>query len=214
MTTGEGIFWGAVVVGLIGLYVATKDRWKWKRIVKWIGIALLIPIAGVAGWLGWTQWEESRPRLETSMYGISVGEPIDDVIYKKGRPDKETKNCPNETPECTDTVIWEYKPNNDVFYVVSFKEAKVRWIAAHVINGSRYNLPTFRGMSNYWGQADVEKLYGTPTKVSVSGDKSMRLVSFVDYGVFFTFVRDELISVGVMEHHGKPLSFASEATGN
>lgn len=210
MTTGEGIFWGLAFVGLIWLYVATKDRWKWKRIMKWIGIVLLIPIVCLGVWAGWEKWVESQPRIELSLYEINVGQSMDDVIYKKGKPDKEEVNCPTGKTECAGEARWFYI-TDDITYIVSFEQSKVRWISAHLRDGKRYALPNFRGLSNYSGQAEVEELYGPPTKVSVSADKTRRLVSFVKYAVFFTFEKDEIISVGVMTPMGKPLSFIEEA---
>ena len=33
MSVGEGIFYGLVSLGIIYLYIQTKDRWNWKKIV-------------------------------------------------------------------------------------------------------------------------------------------------------------------------------------
>jgi hypothetical protein len=211
MTTGEGIFWGAVVVGLIGLYVATKDRWKWQRIIKWVGVVLLVPVLGVAGYVGWSTWVESQPRVELALYGITIGDSMDDVMYKKGKPDREEKDCPKDKPDCVDAALWTYT-KDDLTYIVSFEKSRVLWVAANANFGSRYALPSFRGMSNYWGQAEVEKLYGPPTNVSVNTHKTQRLVSFVKYGVFFTFEKDEVVGVGVMSPFGKGLAFTDEAS--
>lgn len=210
MTTGEGIFWGLAFVGLIWLYVATKDRWKWKRIMKWIGIALLIPVVGFGGWWGWMTWVDSQPRLELALYGITIGDSMDDVLYKKGKPDREEKDCPKDTPNCTDGALWTYT-TDDLTYIVSFDQSRAMWVAANSRDGKRYSLPTFRGMSNYWGQAEVEELYGQPTNVSVNAEKTQRLISFVKYGVFFTFEKDEVVGVGVMSPFGKGLAFNEEA---
>lgn len=210
MTTGEGIFWGAAVVGLIVLYVATKDRWRWKRIMKWAGAILLIPVAGVGGWLGWENWVNSQPRLEFSLYDISIGQSMDDVLYKKGKPDSEKSNCSPAKPECKSDAIWTYQ-KDDLTYIVSFEQSEVEWIAANTGFGNRHALPTFRGMSNYWGQAETEELYGPPTNVSINADKTQRLVTFTKYGVFFTFEKDEVVGVGVLSPTSKGLAFTEEA---
>ena len=34
MTVGEGIFYAALMLSIVGLYAVTKDRWKWTRIVS------------------------------------------------------------------------------------------------------------------------------------------------------------------------------------
>jgi hypothetical protein len=133
------------------------------------------------------------------------------VMYKKGKPDREEKDCPKDKPDCVDAALWTYT-KDDLTYIVSFEKSRVLWVAANANFGSRYALPSFRGMSNYWGQAEVEKLYGPPTNVSVNTHKTQRLVSFVKYGVFFTFEKDEVVGVGVMSPFGKGLAFTDEAS--
>lgn len=209
MTTGEGIFWGLVFVGLIWLYTSTKDRWKWKTIMKWVGIVLSIPIVCLFGYLGWLKWEESQPRLETSMFGINIGDPMDEVRYRKGKPTNQAERCPTEKPDCTDGAIWAYAVG-DVTYFVSFIDGKVQWINAVAADGVRASLPSFRGVSVYSTQAEVEALYGPPSKVSNDKEIGQRLVSFMKYGVFFTFEQDRMVGIGVVDPARKALVFTND----
>lgn len=207
MTTGEGIFWGLVFVGLIWLYTSTRDRWKWRTIMKWVGVVFLVPIVCFFAYLGWLKWDESRLRVESSLFGVNIGDPMDEVRYRKGKPTTEEKGCRPEKPDCTDKAVWNYSVK-DVTYMVSFNEGKVDWINAIAEDSTRSALPSFRGVSNFSTQAEVEKLYGSPTNVSTSADATLRIVSFVKYGVFFTFEQDRMIGIGVIDPSRKPLEFA------
>lgn len=175
--------------------------------MKWVGGVLLIPIVCLFGYLGWLKWEESQPRLETSMFGVTVGDPMDEVRYMKGKATDQAKRCPVEKPDCTDGAIWGYAVG-DVTYFVSFSEGKVQWINAVAAEGGRGSLPSFRGVSVYATQAEVEKLYGTPSNVSTDKELGQRLVSFMKYGVFFTFEQDRMVGIGVVDPSRKPLEFA------
>ena len=48
MSVGDGIFGGLVFLGLVALYAVTRDRWRWKRIAKWLGVAIIV--LGVVVW--------------------------------------------------------------------------------------------------------------------------------------------------------------------
>ena len=40
MDVGTGIFLSAIFLGLIALFIGTKDRWKWKKIILILAVAL------------------------------------------------------------------------------------------------------------------------------------------------------------------------------
>lgn len=41
MSTGTGIFLAGLIIGLVMLYGQTKDRWNWKKISSYVGIAIV-----------------------------------------------------------------------------------------------------------------------------------------------------------------------------
>lgn len=90
MDTGTGLFCGLVILGIIYLYTQTKDRWNWKKIVfSIIGIFLLLLGIFLAS-LWWPKQltpiaETDKPKLITSYDGISLGDTLADVEFKKGK---------------------------------------------------------------------------------------------------------------------------------
>lgn len=94
MSIGEGIFYGLVFLGVIYLYIQTKDRWNWKKIVIWIiglfvGIIVLIAVAVFAEdffkKLTFSRFDDSlKPKVITGMNGIELGAKLSDVIFKTG----------------------------------------------------------------------------------------------------------------------------------
>lgn len=90
MDTGTGLFSGLVILGIIYLYTQTKDRWNWKKIVfSIIGICLLLLGFFLAS-LWWPKQltpiaETDKPKLITSYDGISLGDTLADVEFKKGK---------------------------------------------------------------------------------------------------------------------------------
>ena len=90
MDTGTGLFCGLVILGVIYLYTQTKDRWNWKKIVfSMIGILLiLLGIFWLSLWLPKQLTPNAgvdKPKLITSSDGISLGDTLADVEFKKGK---------------------------------------------------------------------------------------------------------------------------------
>jgi len=90
MDTGTGLFSGLVTLGIIYLYTQTKDRWNWKKIVfSIIGIfLLLVGIFLISLWwpkLTSQMSNDDKPTLITSYDGISLGDTLADVEFKKGK---------------------------------------------------------------------------------------------------------------------------------
>lgn len=44
MSTGTGIFLAGLIIGLVMLYGQTKDRWNWKKISSYVGIAIVVVV--------------------------------------------------------------------------------------------------------------------------------------------------------------------------
>ena len=93
MTLGTGIFLAAIVMSLTALFIATKDRWNWKKILLWpLGICVA---GGLAMW-GYIEYdnradearaiEKKGPTVQSSFWDIPLGATQDDVFFKKGKP--------------------------------------------------------------------------------------------------------------------------------
>lgn len=88
MTLGTGIFLAAIVMSLTVLFIATKDRWNWKKILLWpLGICVA---GGLAMW-GYIEYQKRfpakpEPTVHNSFWDIPLGATPDDVVFKKGKP--------------------------------------------------------------------------------------------------------------------------------
>lgn len=90
MELGTGIFLSAIFLGIVALYIATKDRWNWKKIFLW-PLAVVIVLT-LVGWLfayAYKQYEE-RPKVLSEFKGIKLGEKFQDAIFKHGQAERET----------------------------------------------------------------------------------------------------------------------------
>lgn len=103
MSVGTGIFFGAVFMGLIYLYVNTKDIWAWRKITKRVMLTILVVIVilgiVVGAVIAYDSYqvekaiqEKERPGLVNSLEGVSIGQKLSDVRFKvaiKRAPDSD-----------------------------------------------------------------------------------------------------------------------------
>lgn len=108
MELGTGVFLSAIFLGFVALFIATKDRWNWKKIALWQlgGLVALLAAGGVIAY-GYTLYDE-MPRVPRDFQGIQLGQKLDDVEFKRGKPKKlsevlenfiETRKGEATTPE-------------------------------------------------------------------------------------------------------------------
>lgn len=199
MTTGEGIFYGLVFIGLILLYTVTRDRWSWKRIGKWGALLLLVPIVGTGIWIGATDYIDSRAKVQTEFWGVSPGISKNELIFRKGKPNQER-----------DGFFIYGSDASDVYHLVNFQNEKVKAIRAIVASGKAYSLPEIQGISGYSTLAQIEKKFGSTDTVSESQDRTGRLISYLKYGVFFELEKGTVISLGILDPKEGPVFYSQK----
>lgn len=90
MSAGEGIFYGLIFIGLIYLFLQTKDRWNWKKIVLWTVGSLVTIIAAFFAYIFIADELQSgkliprSPKVITSMFNIELGEKLADAKFRTG----------------------------------------------------------------------------------------------------------------------------------
>ena len=79
MNLGLAIFLSAVFLGTVALYIATMDRWNWKKIIirPLLGVLLLLVVGGV-GLLLWAYWPQAEKTAESIAPRFDIGEVIKD----------------------------------------------------------------------------------------------------------------------------------------
>lgn len=106
MNLGLAIFLSAVFLGTVALYIATMDRWNWKKILirPLLGVLLLLVLGGV-GLLLWMYWPQAEKTTQTfrpeelrslNLAGdivteVPLGSSKADVRFLKGEPIETSK---------------------------------------------------------------------------------------------------------------------------
>lgn len=172
MDVGTGIFLSAVFIGLVALFIGTKDRWKWKKIIL---ILLALPIiTGLLAWGGIASYEwikESFPPTVKKQNGINqimLGMTKDELLYVKGQPNtvltelEENGEFFNPIPDgktAMDYSTWSYHYEYGDSLIIGFNQetSKVD------------NIMCSKGESNYGDSCEIQGL-----KIGLSEDDLLR----------------------------------------
>jgi hypothetical protein len=94
MELGTGIFLASLVMGFVFLFHTTKDRWNWKKIMKIIGVLVLLGVCALFLSTPITKWFKTaaffQPKLTalTELNGLKLGSNVKDAKFLFGNPDK------------------------------------------------------------------------------------------------------------------------------
>ena len=194
MSVGAGIFWGLVFVGLIVLYIFTRDRWKWRKVLVRAGLGVVV-LAGIATVciFGYSTYQ-NRVVPFSDFLGLKLSDTKSDIKFKRGASLSQ------------DESLWAYKDKEGNWeLVVRFRNEKVRMVE-YVGTCSYCNYLNGLGIGTSYDGL-LEKL-GEPTLVSTSDDGLMRLVSFSKTNQFFQLAEGKVIGFGIYDPSTGPIKFS------
>lgn len=201
MTLGTGVFLAAIVMSLTALFIATKDRWNWKKIILWpIGLLLLAALV-IGGMLAYENWKTTnsditwdKPSLHDSFWGIALGTKPEDVLFRKGKP----------TAKKDDT--WIYAPeHSDSKHQIIFENGGV---AVIVFYGDDYRAEKLDGRGLDDSAELIIMFYGEPTRITTREEGAHRLYCYDNYQVFFSLKEGKVVAYGVYKAGTQTLSCA------
>ena len=206
MSVGTGLFLSALFLGIVILYVATKDRWNWKRLIEWVvGLPVVLLIVGGLGLWGYYTYED-RPTAQDEFYDLKLGTPRADVRLAKGEP--TSKDGPDR---------WTYNAGSlsagadAAIYIVKFKDDKVRYIL-YTASPSQIYHPYMHGLQLHSKYDAVLKKLGEPSHDAISKDGLERMASYEQYKTFFVVRKSEVIAYGIYDPTMGPMEYSKEST--
>ncbi len=198
MTLGTSIFLSALLLGVIALYIATKDRWNWKKIILWpfFGITVLSILAGLGLYI-YSQIQD-RPAVQNTFWDIPLSSTKEDVIFLKGAPTKRDKDG-----------RWIYRLKREFgresAFTIQFKENNIHYVAC--LGTDFLTSPHLQGMRVGSKYESMINKFGRPSFVSRSEDELERILSFENYNVFFWLEQNKVISYGMYNPRFGPVEF-------
>lgn len=205
MTIGVGIFLSAVLLSIVILFVATRDRWNWRRLAKWvIGAPMLLIALLFAGLWGYSKYEDI-PRAQTEYWDIKLDATQADVKFLKGEP--------SEVIEGDRWVYYEkdtISGKNISGYVIRWNDGAVRYVM-YATSEAQYIHPSLQGFQIGADYHSVISGLREPAHTSTSADGLRRMISYPQYRTFYTFEKGKLKDYGIYNTSMGPMEFEAPA---
>ena len=215
MSVGTGIFLSSLAFVVLVLFLKTKDRWNWKRILIWsMAVIVAVPVA-VGGLIYLSQLWQNRPQPQTELWGIRLNDTEADVKFKKG-------TSTNFVDQKVDKGTWAYAVNgyDSVIpmmkvgdsaghtYIIRFSNHRVQYVLC--VDGDMPTMPNLGGINSYSSLEDVKAVVGKASHVSRSADETERVYSFDRYKVAFGFKGGRMSMVGIYDPSGGAIKLMNE----
>jgi len=205
MNLGLSIFLSSIILGIIILYIATKDRWNWGKFLKWnwkkivvksVVIFLVISFtSGLAIFIGYKI--SNIPKKMNEFLGISLNDTKDDILFLKGEPSKT-----NEEGQW----IYTYETNgfNRSHFYIAFEDNKVRYILC--LGGC----PSLQRINMFSKSKKVINKFGPPSSKDISPSKKAHFYCYKKYNIFFLLEQDRVYGFGIYNPEFGPINFADQ----
>jgi hypothetical protein len=189
------VFFGFAFLGLIYLYVKTRDTWNWKKIVLWLAGIFIAIVTAFAITIFADSFKSIVPetfRKITSYDEITLGDKFNDVEFKKGALKK----------------IGDKKDSSDDLYIVNDKTAlyvdkKTRLVTGLIVMCADYQYTKFNGIGcGDTGDLILSKFKGDVTILCEPEEQKyesgpLRVFDVPKYGVRYTLQRNEVMRMVV-----------------
>jgi hypothetical protein len=199
MTVGDSIFLSAVLLSIVALYAATKDRWNWKRLVKWVvGFPMVLLVVGGVGLWAYSEYGD-RPTPQTVFGGVTLTSTAADVRLAKGNPSKLLQDG-----------RWLYYAGSgsaettSAAYVIRFKDSKIRYVM-YAATPRQSAHPWLQGFTIGTPYETVLSKLGPPSHTSTSADGLERMVSYEKYNTFYSFEQAKVSDFGLYSPSAGPM---------
>ena len=182
-----GILFSAILLGIVMLYLRSKERWEWDKILILFTVAIVsISIFGGIGIFVYVK-KSAKPEIQTSFWDITLSSSKSSIKFIKGPPDKIE-------PGDIWVYISEIYGAPETYYLI-FNEDQLRLVG--YLGGDLNRGPSIQGIKKGSSLDDIIPFFGKPSHRSESTDNLRKLYSYENYNVFFIIEDSRVSTYGV-----------------
>ncbi len=93
MDLGTGVFLSGFFLGFVWLYVVTKDRWNWSKVIKRTMVVAVSIAAIGGGGLYLYHLYSNRLKAPLAMKGVNLGESLSELEFRFGKIELESTHA-------------------------------------------------------------------------------------------------------------------------
>ena len=191
----------AVFLGIVALYLDTRDRWNWAKLTRFMILALALLVGGIGGWIYWSSLPPTSPVSE--LWDISLGASKSDVRFLKGEPS-----------EIMELGTWAYTTSRSSTYYLVFGDAD-EVIRILVVSATGYGSgASLFGVRTGFGAKRLVDRLGEPSRVVPLSNDLRRAYLYSHLNTVFVLERGAVASYGIYDvEAGDPYAEGGDEMG-
>ncbi len=190
-----------VLIGFAALYLATRNRWDWTKLMRRLVLALVLLLGGFAGGVYWNSLPPTSPVSE--FWDVSLGASKSDVRFLKGEP-----------LEVVEPGTWVYKAGREGRYHVVFEDTdQVVRVVAMSASGLGSGAFLFGVREGFDAGRLVDRV-GDPSRVIHLSNDLRRAYLYPHLNAVFILERGRVVSYGIYDvDAGDPYAEGEDEAG-
>lgn len=186
MGVRAAVLLAAVVIGVVALYLETRERWDWTKLIRRLLLGLVLVVGSVGGGIYWSSLPPTSPVSE--LWGIALGASKDDVLFLKGEP-----------AAILEPGTWFYAPSRNRAYHVVFGDSD-EVVRILVLSGPGFSsgAPIFGVRTGFRTQRLVDRL-GEPSRVLSLSNGLQRAYLYDHLNAVFVLEQSEVVAYGIYD---------------
>lgn len=215
MELGTGVFLSAVFIGFIILFIFTKDRWNWKKIILvLIGAPILLGLVIGGGVASYKFYKKTFPPTvikQTGLEELELGMTKNEVRYIKGEPNQVLEKVSDDInfywyvdPIPTDKNIvdynmWEYSNDygNELTVTFNPKAEKVNSLSCRQGKYNYRDACEIQGLLIGLTEEEIINRLDRPIKEKLNG--SIKILYYPDINLKFYLEKKKVYMIEISE---------------
>ncbi len=201
MSVRAAVLLSAVFIGVVALYLETRDQWNWTKLMRRLILGLLLLVGGIGGWIYWSSLPPSSPVSE--FWGIALGASKSDVRFLKGEPS-----------EIVEPGTWVYVADRSRTYSLVFGNTDeiIRILA---VSGPGFGSgASLLGVRTGFGTQRLVDQLGEPSRVLRLPNDLRRAYLYTHLNAVFILEQSAVVSYGIYDvEAGDPYAEGGDEVG-
>ena len=201
MNVRAAVLLSAVFIGVVALYLETRDQWNWMKLLRRLILGVLLLVGGIGAWIYWSSLPPTSPVSE--LWDISLGASKSDVRFLKGEPS-----------EIVEPGTWVYVADSRRTYYLAFGSTdEITRIL--VVSGPGFSSrASLLGVRTGFGAQRLVDQLGEPSRVLHLSNDLRRAYLYSHLNAVFLLEQGAVVSYGIYDiEAGDPFAEGGDEAG-